>query len=145
MRINFSLFKLGEVTLRRLYAQGQQMQAMKSLKLLFDLFKVQLYYVMLCNRASRAIMGDIAEKFQLLFLKDIVDKTERGEFNCQLCHTLNKMFALTKSPGITSPEYLPFLSKVQEEIYQMLTLICNHTYEPVDQTHHLKVFFLLFL
>lgn len=53
---------------------------------------------MLANRGTKAIMSDIADSSKIEFLRDLVEKTEKREFNCTLCHTLMRMFALSKSP-----------------------------------------------
>ena len=91
-------------------------------------------------------MTESAERQKIDFLSDLVTKTERREFNCTLCHTLMRMFALSKSSQLKESEtLLQFLSLVQEEIYKVLTLICSHAFEPVDHTHLLKVIFLVFL
>jgi len=57
---------------------------------------------MLSERLAKYITNDNIERYKVEFLKEIVDKTEKGEFNCCLCHTLNRLFALAKNPKILS-------------------------------------------
>lgn len=74
---------------------------------------------MLSERLAKYINNDNIERYKVEFLKEIVDKTEKGEFNCCLCHTLNRLFALAKNPNMLSRDaaskavMMPILSKVQ--------------------------------
>ena len=52
---------------------------------------------MLTQRFSKYIEAESVEFFKIDFLKDMPDKTEKGEFNCTLCHTLVRMFSLAKN------------------------------------------------
>ena len=52
---------------------------------------------MLTYRFSKYIESDSIEFFKVDFLKDMPEKAEMGEFNCTLCHTLVRMFALAKN------------------------------------------------
>lgn len=65
---------------------------------LFDLYKIQLYFLMLTNRLAKYIENS-QELFKIDFLKDMPERTEKGEFNCTLCHTLARMFTLPKKGG----------------------------------------------
>ena len=100
---------------------------------------------MLADRLARYMTNDSIERYRVEFLKNIVEKTEKGEFNCTLCHTLNRIFTLAKKSKLRKPEMALFLQKIQEQIYLTLSKIRSPDFDPVDQAHYLKVFFLLFL
>ena len=100
LRVNFSLFKVGEVLYQRYYLQQPMIDQISSVTgyfcHLFDLYKIQLYFLMLTYRFAKYIEADSVEFFKIDFLKDMPEKTEKSEFNCTLCHTLARMFALPK-------------------------------------------------
>lgn len=60
------------------------------------MYKIQLYFLMLTHRFSKYIESDSLESSKIDFLRDMPEKTEKGEFNCTLCHTLARMFHLGK-------------------------------------------------
>ena len=95
---------------------------------------------MLTQRLAKYIEYDTVERFRVDFLKDMPEKTEKGEFNCTLCHTLARMFTLARNS-----RDMFIQTFVQKQIYSILYLIRSHQFDPVDQNHYLKVFFLLFL
>ena len=99
---------------------------------------------MFTNRLAKYIEANIIDFKKIDFLKDMPEKTEKGEFNCTLCHTLTCLFRLPKKSKATNR--LMFIQTyTQHQIYQILTLIREHSFDAVDQNHYLKVFYLLFL
>lgn len=101
LRINFVLFKLAEQLVQQPY---QSQLAAKDitqgdtsyLSHLFDLYKIQLYFLMLVQKFAKYIEVDTVEFFGINFLSDMPERTEKGEFNCILSHTLVRMFSLAK-------------------------------------------------
>jgi hypothetical protein len=51
---------------------------------------------MLVHRFAKFIEVDTVEFFGINFLFDMPEKTEKGDFNCTLSHTLVRMFSLAK-------------------------------------------------
>ena len=47
---------------------------------------------MLVNRLTKYIELDTVELQDINFLSEMPDKTEKGELNCSLCHTLSHIF-----------------------------------------------------
>ena len=52
---------------------------------------------MVLGRFTKYIEVDSVECFKIDFLKDIPERIEKGEFNCTLCHSLSRLFALAKN------------------------------------------------
>ena len=80
LRINFVLFKLAEQLVQQPY---QSQLAAKDitqgdtsyLSHLFDLYKIQLYFLMLVQRFSKYIEVDTVEFFGINFLSDMPERT----------------------------------------------------------------------
>ena len=103
IRINFSLFKLSEILYKRLY-EAQQVTLPTLLNdhslisYVFDLYKVQLYFLMHTGRLIRFIESEaVLDLNQIYFLKELPDMAaQRTDFKCTLSQTLQRMFNSTK-------------------------------------------------
>ena len=56
-----------------------------------------MYFLMLVNRLTKYIELDTVELQDINFLSEMPDKTEKGELNCSLCHTLSHIFGLSRA------------------------------------------------